>query len=350
MKTHYLIALAIVFSFTACSPRIGSIITKTYPVNETDPSVTIFMDPSLAPTNSESLGVVSITDTGFSTKCDSVTVVDLLKEEARKAGGNAVVVTEYIRPNIWRSSCHQMTGTILRIHDFDSFVQTTDTEAHLAAIKVIQPERKLPKITLSANMGYGWRGAKLNPDLSGNDREYYKGLMSGLVGDASFNYYFNDYYGVGLIYSSYSASQNKYGYFQSEDGIPTENAHRKANNIIQFFGPAFLMRVPIGNQKWILDWNIGIGYLNYSAKETFLDEIRKAYGSTLGVHLALDAEYKIDQHWGIGLRLSEVVGVLGKWTTESNGQKETVSVSNPSKEGEGLGQIQLLLGIRYYIK
>ncbi|GHV10647.1 hypothetical protein FACS1894162_5260 [Bacteroidia bacterium] len=324
-------------------------ITKTYPVNEADKSVTVFMDPSLAPTNSESLGVVSITDSGFSTKCDSVTVVELLKEEAHKAGGNAVLVTEYIRPSIWKSSCHQMTGTVLRVHDFDSFAQITDTDgSQLTTVKVIQPERKLPKFTLSANIGYGWRGAKMNPDFSMEEREYYKGLMSGLVGDASFNYYFNDYYGIGLIYSAYNANQDKYGRMAFEDGS-SETGNWKTNDLFQFIGPAFLMRVPVGNQKWILDCNIGLGYLDYSSKQTFASQSQRTYGATFGSYLSFGAEYKINEHWAIGLRFAEVIGILTNYTVDTNGNKKSFSVDN-TKDGIGLGQFHVLAGIRYYIK
>jgi hypothetical protein len=349
MKFHCLIALAIAFTFTACSPHVGSMITKTYPVNESDPLVTVFMDPSLAPTNSESLGVVSITDTGFSTQCDSVTVVELLKKEAHKAGGNAVVVTEYIRPSIWRSSCHQMTGTVLRVHDFDTFAQTTDSAgSQFVAVKAIQSERKLPKITLSANIGYGWRGAKMNPEFSADERAYQKGLMSGLEGDVSFNYYFNDYYGIGLLYSQYSANQNKSGYLEYDDGS-VETGNLKTNDLFRFVGPAFLMRAPIGNQKWILDANIGLGYLNYSSKQTFASQNQKTYGATFGSYLGVGAEYKVNEHWAIGLRFAEVVGILTNYTVDTNGYKESISVDN-AKEGIGLGQFQILAGIRYYIK
>ncbi|GHV26067.1 hypothetical protein FACS1894176_06040 [Bacteroidia bacterium] len=349
MKYHYLVALSIVFTFTACSPHVGSMITKTYPVNETDKSVTVFMEPSLAPAHSESLGVVSIMDTGFSTKCDSVTVVELLKEEAHKAGGNAVVVTEYIRPSIWRSSCHQMTGTVLRVHDFDSFTQTTDSDfVQLTALKVIQPARKLSKITLSANIGYGWRLAKMDPEFKADERKYQKGLMSGLVGDVSLNYYFNDYYGIGLIYSAYSANQNMSGRIIYEDGS-SENGNLKTNDLIQFIGPAFLARTPVYNQKWIFEGNIGIGYLDYTSKKTFESQHGKAYGATVGGYLSLGAEYKVDEYWAIGFRLAEVVGIVTSWTTDVNGYKESGSVDNP-QNGIGLGQFQCLAGIRYYIK
>ncbi|GHT19693.1 hypothetical protein AGMMS4957_04530 [Bacteroidia bacterium] len=323
-------------------------ITKTYPVAGANVPITVFMNPALAPTDSESLGVVSITDTGFSTKCDSVTVVELLKEEARKAGGNAVVVTEYIRPSIWRSMCHQMAGTVLRVRDFNSVAQTADGDSvQLMAVKVIQPKRKLPEMTLSANIGYGWRTAKLEDDPASTAyaKAYYEELLSGLVTDASFNYYFNDYYGVGLIYSAYSANNSQYSTDRSG-----ESDYWKTNSVIRFIGPTFLMRMPLGNPKWLLDCNLGIGYLGYSLKETFASQSWKVYGSTVGSYLSLGAEYKVDEHWAIGARLSEVVGVLGTWTEETNGVKEIVTVSKPSEARIGLTHLQPMVGIRYYIK
>jgi hypothetical protein len=349
MKSYFLFALAFVLMATACSPHIGKVITKTYPAIPSNEPVEIFMDPGEVPSDSESLGVVTIKDSGTTTHCDSLTVIELLKEEVRKVGGNAAVITEHIRPSFWGSSCHQMTGTILRVYDFDSYaVAESADSAQIVDVKVIKPQRQLSKITLAANIGYGWRTAKLNPDLPQAEKEFYKGTMSGLVTDVSFNYYFNDFYGLGVAYSRYNANQKMYGRMEYEDG-GSENGYWKANSSIQFAGPVFLMRMPSTNQKWIFDCNIGVGYVGYSDRETFANNVVKVYGATVGGYFNLGAEYKINKSWAVGLRLSEVVGVLESLTRDTNGQKETIHVDN-SNEGEGLGQVQLLMGLRYYLK
>ncbi|GHT48823.1 hypothetical protein AGMMS49982_00890 [Bacteroidia bacterium] len=333
MKSTFYAAMTALLTLTACSPRVGTLLTKTYPANGAGLPVSVFMNPSLAPANSESLGVVSITDTGFSTLCDSVTVVELLKEEARKAGGNAVVVTEYIRPSIWRSSCHQMTGTILRVHDFDSFAQAADTDsAQLVTVKVIQPERKLPKITLAADFGYGYRTAPVDPDLSAVEKHYYQGLKSGYVVDAAFKYYFTDYMGAGLIYSAYNASQSMYGV--------------NTDDLIQFVGPVFLTRMPFKDNRWLFNVDLGIGYMGYSEKSSSYSDKIKADGSTLGVYYNLGLEYRLKQNLGIGINMTAFSGVVYNFTKDTNGYKESVDL----QKGEGLGQIQLLVGVRYYIK
>jgi hypothetical protein len=347
-KFHFLIAVVAVFTFTACSPRIGTMVTKTYPPLENSEPVVVFMNAASVPSNNESLGVVSITDSGFSIQCDSLTVVEHLKSEARKAGGNAVVVTEYVKPSFFGSSCHQMTGTILRIADFDSETNTISAgTAQLASVQVIKPERKLSRITLAADFGYGWRTAPLSPDLGSFEREYYKGLMSGLIGDASFNYYFSDNMGVGLLYSAYNASQNMYG--SMSDGYGSQEGSLKTTDRIDFLGPAFLMRFPLRSEKWIFNCSLGLGYLGYSSKTTFPNLLRKIQGSTFGESVAIGLEYKIEKNLAIGLSCSSIAGVLTSFTKEENGSKQSYTVEN-SKDGEGLGHIQFLLGLRYYLK
>ncbi|MCL2650374.1 MAG: porin family protein [Candidatus Azobacteroides sp.] len=346
MKSHFLFVLIVALGFTSCAPRISTLMTKTYPPAPEDTPVEIFMDAHAVPPNSESLGLIKIADSGFTTQCDSITVVEHLKSEARKVGGNAVVVTEYIRPSIWRGSCHQMAGTILRVPDFNSAINVASSDSgQFVSVQVIKPERKLSRITLAANLGYGWRTARLNPDLEGFEKAYQKGLMSGWVYDASFNYYFNDNFGLGLLYSAYNASQNMYGQ-NLDTGVEGE---LKTNDLINFIGPVFLMRLPLANEKWTFDLGLGIGYLGYTSKLNFPDMRGKMYGSTVGIYYDLGVEYKLEKNWALGLHVVSMGGTLMNWTVEENGYKETINVKRP-EDGEGLQQIQLLLGLRYYIK
>jgi hypothetical protein len=302
------------------------------------------MDTRATPSNSESLGLIRIADTGFSTQCDSVTVVEHLKSEARKAGGNAVVVTEYLRPSFWRGSCHQMAGTILRVSDFNStaFAASSDS-AQFVSAHVLKPERKLSRITLGVDGGYGWRTAQLSPDLSEFHRAYFKGLMSGRVLGASFNYYFSDYFGLGLRYSNYNANQNMYAQ-NTDTGVEGEWITK---DLIYFVGPVYLMRLPLAKEKLNLNLGIGLGYLSYMSKKTFVNEKSNLYGATVGSCFNLGVEYKIEKNWALSLQANSQTGVLMNWTIEENGHKESYKAD---KTGEGLQQLQLLLGLRYYIK
>lgn len=311
---------------------------------ENNEPVEVFVYSTAVPSNSESLGVANITDSGFSTHCDSLTVVEKLKQEARKIGGNAVLITEYVKPSFWGSTCHQMTGIILRVFDFQSASLTTDSDSsQFVNVKTVRPERILPPMTLAANAGYGWRTATLSPDLIGFQREYAKGLMSGFAGDISFNYYFSDYWGLGVIGSAFFASQSMYGSSDFGEG------NLRTNDIIYFAGPALLMRMPTRNEKWTLICNWGAGYAGYTSKLSFLNDRVNIQGATLGVYGVFGVEYKIEKNLAIGLNCSSISGVLGSWTVTTNGHKESYRKNN-IKEKESLNQIQVLLGIRYYLK
>jgi hypothetical protein len=347
MKNYFLLALACIF--ISCTPRIGTLVTKTYPAESSDFPVEIFMDTKLTPSDSEVLGIISISDTGFSTQCDSATVVEHLKEEARKVGGNAVVVSEHIKPSFWGSSCHQMSGSILRIYDFNSVPVSGDSDSiQLVDIKLIKPDRMLPRITFSANLGYGWRTAPTPSDFSHEVKEYVKGLKSGWTGKALLGYYPTDYYGIGFVYSIYNAHQNAGAYLNSIPG------YLDTKDWITFAGPVFLMRLPLNNKKWIMSAGLGLGYMSYDSKATFLEAHPQSHssinGSTVGSYSDLGIEYLLNDNWGIGFDISTMTGILNQWTAvDFSGHKTTVKPTS-NNEREGLGQIHLSVGVRYYIK
>ena len=68
--------------------------------------------------NSEELGIVKIGSTDFSYNCGWEVVVDIAIIEARKIGGNAIKITEHIKPNIMGNSCHNITAKILKVENF----------------------------------------------------------------------------------------------------------------------------------------------------------------------------------------------------------------------------------------
>ena len=335
------------FLCSCTSMRVNTSIVKQYPALEQNEPVEVYFHNQDIPIDSEALGLVKALDHGLSIKCDSLTVVEHLKTEARKIGGNAVAVTKHIKPSIWGSSCHQMLGTIIRVHDFDSVIPE---EALLSGETVeqktqyiVKPERQLPRFTLAADFGYGWRTAPLSPDLDSFERAYWKGLKSGLAYNASFKYYFNDYYGLGLGYSAYNANQNMH---TNIGGIAGD---LKANDWIYFVGPVFSTRLPLA-EKWTLEMALGAGYLAYVSKWDFRGWREQRDGATFGVHFTLGVDYQLEKNWALGFRIASTNGVLTSMNVEdSDGYRGTIKADSP-RNGEGLGQLHLLVGLRYYIR
>ncbi|MCD2423330.1 DUF2846 domain-containing protein [Niabella pedocola] len=59
---------------------------------------------------------------GFTTDCQYQRVIEKAQEKARKAGGNAIQITELKQPDLW-SSCYRIKGNILFIEGVDSLRQ-----------------------------------------------------------------------------------------------------------------------------------------------------------------------------------------------------------------------------------
>jgi hypothetical protein len=58
----------------------------------------------------------------------------------------------------------------------------------------------------------------------------------------------------------------------------------------------------------------------------------------------------LNNKWGIGFDISTITGILRQSTRVNfSGRKEFYEAES-SNDGEGLGQIHLSIGVRYYIK
>lgn len=119
MKIVYLF-LTIASLMLGCSPQITTkLSTKLSPLNYEEEVVVYGLQESF-PDASETIGTVSIGESGFTVKCSLPYVIELAKLEARKAGGNAIKITEHAVPGSSGSSCHQITATILKVDPYNS--------------------------------------------------------------------------------------------------------------------------------------------------------------------------------------------------------------------------------------
>lgn len=101
----------------ACSPKISTNLSKSYPTLEYNQDVAVIGLDQAEPAGSETLGQVRIGDAGFTANCGYDLVLDKAKLEARKAGGNAIKIIEHQQPSAFGSSCHRITAKILKVDD-----------------------------------------------------------------------------------------------------------------------------------------------------------------------------------------------------------------------------------------
>ena len=354
----------------ACSPKVSTRITKSYPQQPPDAPVAFYTREMDVPSQSEPIGTIDIGDSGFTTNCDSATVFSIVKNETRKAGGNGFLVTRHLRPSFIGSSCHQISGTMLLVSDFSrtkndtpetiTFVQTQPVSPlsedakpanETATFVQVQPanvsyrsSRQFSRMSLMLDAGYNWRTAKIYDDLDDFEKHLVKQVMSGFLWNSSLAYYFKNYFGVGLSFQQFSASHEEY----AEDLNTGQTGVFKINDRITYVGPAYMMQVPLGKSNWLLDVCVSIGYIGYTSKQNFMNEKVIVSGATIGFQTEAGMSYKITPEWAIGCKLLTTSGTLFKFTVDNNGYKTTEKLD--AKNGESLAQVGLSLGICYYLK
>jgi len=343
MKKIIFFSLILSFLFSSCAMHVNRMITKSYAPLESDSPVEIFFSRDEIPEQNETLGVIVVRDGGMTVRCDFATVINIVKDETRKVGGNAAFISEHIPPSIWRSTCHQMTAVLLKTGS--DFIQRNDaTEniptADIIAPRILKPERTQPSMQMGISAGYGWRTAKIHPDLDAATKHYIGKLMSGINIDASFDYFINDFNGIGIMYSTYRASADTWAtneYNQSGNFL--------TRDAINFIAPTYTARLLI-NDRFFLNLKMGIGYIGYTSRATFLQSTTTVSGATLGTHFGVGAEYKITEKIGLYTNFATTSGVLNRLNVNENGRTRVVEFN--SGEGEGLGQVAISLGFRFF--
>lgn len=311
MKTaHFFAAGATLLLLTACSPKVITHISKTYPEVIPADSVHVVELGETVPNTAETIGRVAVVDRGFSNKCRYDQVLRLAQEATGKNGGNGLAITDHLKPSFWGSSCHQISGLMLRLSDMEvdtlrvNPLQDVIDLGHVV-VKEQKEKRRAPASTFEASIGYGWITSKLyDPDGKS------LGSKGGLEWKLSYEYTWSSGWGIGLQYSGFKTS------FPGGDMM------------LSYIAPEWVARYRWN--KWIMKAGLGVGVFLYH--EPF-------YNSTgVGAHVTIGMEYMIDTHWGIGVTANTVNGSL----------PDRSEVKLKDNERSGITRINVLGGIRYY--
>ena len=211
-----------------------------------------------------------------------------------------------------------------------------------------KPQKQLPRAALNSNAGYGRRFGKIANELNDSEKEYFSHLMSGFVWDASFDFFFNEKFGIKTTFYQYQASHSAIA--------DIRYSRIDTNDKITYFGPAFVYRISFGQNPWIFSTNAGMGYIEYREKRTFSSPVTsstypvrtKFYGATVGVQIGAGLECKLTPHLIMGTNIMLTSGEITKFDYNMNGMKWSETFD--AGKGEGVGQISLGVGLRYYIR
>lgn len=310
MKKAQISAVATLLLLTACSPKVVTHIVKTYPEVVPTDSVYVIELGEKVPNTAETIGRVSVVDRGTSTNCRYDQVLYLAQEATGKNGGNGLAITNHLEPSFWGSSCHQISGLMLRLKDREVDTLKTNPvqdmiDLNLVVAKEQGKMRKVPASTLEFSAGYGWVTSKLY-DVNGVSL----GSKGGVEWKLSYEYTWKSGWGIGVQYSGYRAS--------FPDG----------DMMLSYIAPEWVGRTRW--DKWIFKAGLGVGLFLYNDPE---------YNATgVGAHATLGIEYMISDQWGVGLTLNTVNGSLPN--------RDDFKLKD--NERSGITRFNVLGGLRYY--
>jgi hypothetical protein len=126
-KTGFFL-ITVLILLSSCSARITTSIQKSYEPIARSQEVKVMNSLTEVPQGAELLGKVDVGDSGFTTNCSYDTVLNAAILEARKAGGNAICITDHLTPD-FHSSCHRISANIYKIdfHLVKTVTQAADS-------------------------------------------------------------------------------------------------------------------------------------------------------------------------------------------------------------------------------
>lgn len=201
------------------------------------------------------------------------------------------------------------------------------------AQETAQPE-KPSKFSISAGAGFGFRTAKLAPNLSGKLREHEKKTLSGISFFAMPRYQLNDTYSIGLTYRQFSSSTFTNNLGLVESGVTFNSVDEKRR--IYYVGPT--LHYHSIQDTFEFNSFMSLGYIGLVSDATFNTSVSsnvpvKTTGGNLGLEMGVEYLWQIAPKLYLGASLGYTVGTLSKVKVETLGQTTEQKFNDDEREG-----------------
>ena len=154
-NSRFLIVLLLV----GCSPKITTSINNNLSPLPYQQPILVLPSNEEIPEDAIFIGSIKIGDSGFTTKCSYLEVIELAKLEARKAGGNIVKITEHKPPSMG-STCHRISASILKssdenilMADMQAPTEVLEKDADYALLHVYRNSGVGPLVSYDLHLG-----------------------------------------------------------------------------------------------------------------------------------------------------------------------------------------------------
>ena len=305
---------------SACSPKIVTIIHKSYPEIAGPDQIYLFEIGDSVPVSYDVIGNISISDNGLSTGCNYDQIINLAKNETSKAGGNALALTKHLKPD-FISSCHRINGLMLILNQMPEEGNIDIPETPIENNTSFDvPVRKFKHNTLYANFGYSYIYSRfyLPSEATGNPK-------NGFDWQIGYDVVSRKGLGFGVLCAGYKSkySLNDYSYVFTEP----------VKLDLIYLAPQFVLQQEYG--KWIMKEYMGIGFFGYREISGEMSYNMKG----LGYNLSLNIEYLITKTLGAGINF----GYLGSRFSEKQD-----NLDYADNEYAGITRLFIDAGIRLH--
>lgn len=113
------VVICFFFLFASCTANIkrqGYKIDDSVVSEKECPNIIVVKNLNYNPDLVEIVGMISASDTGFSTKCSETFVIDNFKKDACAIGADVINITKDSQPDFW-STCYRAEAEYIRIKD-----------------------------------------------------------------------------------------------------------------------------------------------------------------------------------------------------------------------------------------
>ncbi len=335
-------------ALAGCSPRISSYLESDYDPLEAAAEVIVLDKNAAIPDDAESLGIVKVGDTGFTTSENGSyeAVVALVKEQARMAGGNVVRIISHREPDR-HSTIHRIEAEVFRVND--EFAEEAAQSSKQFTEEVVSPAVQpvfadATSFRLAIQGGGTYRLGKAPSNVEKVISDHADRLRWGGTYGADATYFFLDYLGAGIKFHGLHVG-NRESIIATLDDGSTRVGYLEDRIFVWFLGPVITGRLLTPSKRNALHISYGAGYMGYHDNATMLD----AYvvkGGTLGYMTEIGFDLGLSKHFALGTSLSYYNGSLTKGKiTDSLGNTQTVTLEKD--EYESLTHLDLSIGVRF---
>lgn len=176
-------------------------------------------------------------------------------------------------------------------------------------------KRKLAKFVFISELGFGWNNTIIDDNASCEEKLYLTGSQRGIIWNMAFNYYFNDYCGLGINYSSYQG-KDKSNLLDCQ----SNNISVNYEDLLTYFGPSFILRYH-ATERRSANADISVGYFKYKSTVIQKNKENRIIDHTIGIQFNAGMCYDINEIISLSIKAMGVFGFFEEVCIENTDEK-----------------------------